>query len=105
MIILAAALTAAINIEIDVARLLRPARQAEAKVTCGIKTVGYRFRGTPGQTFRYAGDTYEIPQEGWVELIAHPRRNTYAIAGKSLPLDVWPRDQFGFREVPMPAAE
>jgi hypothetical protein len=36
-------------------------------------------------------------------LIADRRRTTYAIDGKSLPLDVWPRDPFGFRDVPLPS--
>jgi hypothetical protein len=100
MLILAAVLTASINL--DLTSLIRHARK-EPVVTCGIVTVGYRFRGKPGQEFRYAGDTYEIPEEGWVELIADRRRTTYAIRGRSLPLDVWPRDPFGFRDVPLPS--
>lgn len=103
MILLAVALTASINVDIDLTALIRRGQQNAPKATCNISTVGYRFRGTPGQQFRYAGDTYEIPAEGWVELIADARRTTYAISGQSLPLDVWPRDQFGFREVPLPA--
>lgn len=102
MILLAVALTASLNVDIDLTALIRRGQQSEPKATCNISTVGYRFRGTPGQSFRYAGDTYEIPAEGWVELIADARRTTYAIDGQSLPLDVWPRDQFGFREVPLP---
>jgi hypothetical protein len=102
MLILAAVLTASINL--DLTMLIRRARQ-EPVVTCGIVTVGYRFRGKPGQEFRYAGDTYEIPEEGWVELIADRRRTTYAIRGRSLPLDVWPRDPFGFRDIPLPSPD
>jgi hypothetical protein len=102
MILLAAVLTASLNVDIDLTALLRRGQQNEPKATCNISTVGYRFRGTPGQQFRYAGDSYEIPAEGWVELIADARRTTYSIEGRSLPLDVWPRDQFGFREVPLP---
>ena len=75
------------------------------QATCGITTVGYRFRGTPGQEFRYAGDTYSIPAEGTIELIADRRKTSYLIAGRTLPLDVWPRDQFGFREVPLPSTD
>lgn len=104
MIVLAAALTLSINVELDLTALVRRARPKDAPaVTCGIKTVGYRFVGKPGQQFRYAGENWTIPGEGWIELIADRRRNTYAIAGKTLPLDVWALDQFGFREVPMPA--
>jgi hypothetical protein len=102
MILLAAALTAAIQIDLDVTSLIRRAEKTETTVTCNIKTVGYRFRGLPGQTFRYAGDTYEIPAEGWVELLADRDKTNYTIADRTLPLEVWPRDQFGFREIPLP---
>lgn len=104
MLLLAAALTASVHIEIDLGTLLKRANSVQSPaVTCNISTVGYRFVGRPGQEFRYAGDTYVVPDEGSIELIAHPRRATYAINGRSLPLDVWPRDQFGFREVPLPS--
>lgn len=107
MLLLAAAvLTTSINVEIDLGALLGRARKVqEPAVTCNIATVGYRFVGKPGQQFRYAGDTYVVPEEGSIELIAHPRRTTYAINGRSLPLEVWPRDQFGFREVPLPSSD
>ena len=107
MLLLAAAvLTTSINVEIDLGLLLGRARQVqEPSVTCNISTVGYRFVGRPGQRFRYAGETWTVPSEGSIELIAHPRRTSYAIHGKSLPLEVWPRDQFGFREVPLPSPE
>ena len=99
----AAVLTASMSIDIDLTALLRRGQSQTPQATCGITTVGYRFRGKPGQEFRYAGDSYEIPQEGWVELIADRRRTTYAIHGRSLPLDVWPRDPFGFRDIPLPS--
>lgn len=105
-ILLAAVLTASINVEIDLGALVRRARTVETPTaTCGISTVGYRFVGKPGQEFRYAGDTYVVPAEGSIELIAHPRRQSYAVSGRSLPLEVWPRDQFGFREVPLPTPD
>jgi hypothetical protein len=103
MLIAAMVLTASMNIDLDLTSLIKKSRVKEPTVTCGIVTVGYRFHGKPGQEFRYAGDTYQIPEEGWVELIADRRRTTYAIGGKSLPLDVWPKDPFGFRDVPMPS--
>ena len=103
LILAAAALTASMNIDLNLGALIQRSRLKEPTVTCGIVTVGYRFRGKPGQEFRYAGDTYEIPKEGWVELIADRRRTSYAIHGRSLPLDVWPRDPFGFREIPLPS--
>ena len=103
MLILAVALTASINIELDLGALLHRTAQKMPEVTCGISTVGYRFVGQAGQEFRYAGDTYQVPAEGWVELIAERRRTTYSYDGRSLPLDVWPKNQFGFREVPLPS--
>lgn len=105
MVLLAAVLSASINVEIDLRALIGRANKAQSNpaVTCGISTVGYRFTGKPGQEFRYAGESWVVPIEGSIELIAHPRRNTYAINGRSLPLDVWPRDQFGFRDVPLPS--
>jgi hypothetical protein len=103
MLVLAAVLTASISVDVNLVALIRRTQLKEPAVTCGIVTVGYRFRGKPGQEFRYAGDKYEIPQEGWVELIADRRRTTYAIQGRSLPLDVWPRDPFGFRDIPLPS--
>lgn len=102
-LVLAAVLTASMNIDLDLGALIRRTQVKEPTVTCGIVTVGYRFRGQAGQSFRYAGDSYEIPEEGWVELIADRRRTTYAINGHSLPLDVWPRDPFGFRDIPLPS--
>ena len=104
MILLAAALTAAIQIDLDLTSLVRTAAKTESAVTCNIKTVGYRFRGTPGQSFRYACETFDIPAAGSIELLADQDKTTYSISDRSLPLDVWPRDPFGFREVPLPTA-
>jgi hypothetical protein len=105
MILLAAVLTASINIELDLGALIHRSNSGDPKVTCGISTVGYHFTGKPGQEFRYAGDTYQVPAEGWVELIADKRRTSYSYDGKSLPLEVWPKNQFGFREVPLPSPQ
>ena len=103
MLLLAAVLTASINIDIDLTSLIHRARQAEPKVTCGINTVGYRFRGAPGQQFEYAGDRYEIPAEGWVELIADRGRTTYQFNNQKLSLGGSERDPFGFRDVTLPS--
>ena len=106
MLLLATILTASINVELNLGGLFRKAESVQSStVTCNISTVGYRFVGKAGQEFRYAGDTYVMPAEGTIELIAAPRRATYAINGRTLPLDVWPRDQFGFREVPLPTLD
>jgi len=72
-------------------------------VTCQISTVSYRFVGDAGTAFRYDGRTWSVPKSGWIELIASKRTTEYQVDGRSLPLDVWPRDQFGTRTVPLPA--
>ncbi|HEX8618360.1 MAG TPA: hypothetical protein VF911_12300 [Thermoanaerobaculia bacterium] len=105
MLLLAAVLTASINIDIDLTSLIRRANQAQPKATCNISTVGYRFRGTPGQEFRYAGDTYQIPAEGWVELIADKNRTSFAMSGTTFPIVETPRDPFGFRDVTLPTSD
>jgi hypothetical protein len=101
MLLAVAVLTASISVDIDLSGLIRRASQAP-KATCNISTVGYRFRGKPGQEFRYAGDTYRIPAEGWVELIADRRRTTFAVGAQTFPIVETPRDPFGFRDVTLP---
>jgi len=103
--ILAVALTAAISLEIDLGALISAHRVKSPTVTCGIRTVGYRFAGKPGQTFRYAGDSYTIPGEGWVELIADRRNTTYRIDNHSVSLEKAPLNQFGFGEVELPNSQ
>ena len=107
MLILAAILTASINVDVDLSALFRRStpRLEVSGLTCGISTVGYRFSGKPGQRFRYAGDEYEVPAEGYVELIADPKKSIYRAEGKTLPLNVWPLDQFGFRRVSLPGSQ
>jgi hypothetical protein len=103
MIIAAVTLTAAITI--DLGGLFNAHRLRDTQATCGIRTVGYRFSGKPGQQFRYAGDTYTIPEEGWVELIADRRKTTYRVNNTSLPLGGAPLNQFGFGEVALPSPQ
>lgn len=107
MLIAAAALTLSVHLEIDFTSLMKRARTAEVRgLTCNIKTVGYRFVGVAGQTFRYEGDEYVVPAGGTIELIASRRKTAeYEANGRVLPLDVWPLDQFGFRTVPLPKSE
>ncbi|HEX9984013.1 MAG TPA: hypothetical protein VGF69_12165 [Thermoanaerobaculia bacterium] len=82
-----------------------PKHAVAPQVTCGIKTVSYRFVGTPGAEFRYDGRTYRVPIGGSIELLADKKETTYmTTAGKSLPLDVWAADEFGTRTVPLPTA-
>lgn len=98
-------LAAALSIQIDVASLFkRNATPPEPpRAVCNIKTVSYRFVGTPGTAFKYDGETYRVPANGSIELIAGRREAEYEIGGKRLPLDVWPIDAFGSRTVPLSA--
>ena len=72
--------------------------------TCHITTVSYKFVGTPGSSFSYAGSTYTVPATGSIELIAASKNPVYTVADKQLPLDVWPADDFGTRTVPLPGS-
>jgi hypothetical protein len=106
MIILAAALTLGINLEIDLTSLINRHDRRAPVATCGIKVVGYHFAGTPGQEVRYAGETFTIPHEGFLEVISLPRVTTYVADGRTLPLEdgVSPLDGFSFRWITLPAA-
>ena len=106
MIIAAAALTLGISLEIDLTALIRRQERRAPEVTCGIKVVGYHFAGKPGQQLRYAGETFTIPQEGFIEVISLPRVTTYVADGRTLPLEdgVSPLDGFSFRWITLPAS-
>ncbi len=95
------ALVLALSLSFDFGRR---APQPAPAVTCGIKTVSYKFTGTPGTEFRYAGTAYRVPASGSIELIAS-KNNEYQIGGKSLPLDVWPINDFGIRTVTLPQTQ
>ena len=88
---------------ITLAALLHHAPAAPT-VTCHTGTVSYRFVGTPGATFTYAGARYSVPPSGSIEFLSEDK--VYLAAnGRTLPLDVWPIDAFGTRTVPVqPAA-
>ena len=84
---------------ITLAALLHHAPAAPT-VTCHTGTVSYRFVGTPGATFTYAGARYSVPPSGSIELLSEDK--VYLAAnGRTLPLDVWPIDAFGTRTVPV----
>jgi len=71
-------------------------------VVCHTGTVSYKFVGTPGATFTYAGAKYSLPRSGWIELLSERDDKGYLAAnGRTLPLDVWPIDAFGTRTVPL----
>lgn len=89
---------------ISLAALLSRRPVAEPVVTCHRGTVSYRFGGTPGTTFRYMGGTYSVPRSGSIELIGHGGDRAYQIGDRSLPLELWPADEFGTRTVPLPDA-
>ena len=105
MLLLAAALT----LNLDLGAMMHkdtalPTVTAKSgpKVECGIKTVSYRFQGEPGTEFRYDGETFRVPEGGEIELLAAKKATDYVIGGKTLPLDVFPADEFGARTIPMP---
>jgi hypothetical protein len=88
MILAAAALTLGISLEIDLTGLIKMNRRSgsQPNVTCGIKVVGYHFTGDQGQKFTYAGQTFTIPSDGFIEVISLPRVNTYVAEGRTLRL-------------------
>ena len=104
--ILAAVLTLSISSQVDLNALQsRADRSAPTQpgVTCGIKVVGYRITGKPGQEFRYGRWSLTIPPEGYVELIAFPHIKKYSFAGREHTLEEGPLDGFSFRWIALPA--
>lgn len=79
---------------------------AQYEATCGIKVVGYHIAGRPGQKFAYAGETFTIPAEGFIEVIALPRVKHYAFEGRKLALadGAGALDPFSFRWITLPAS-
>jgi hypothetical protein len=100
---------AALSFKLDLGALLHRNAPAQVgingpRVECNIKTVSYRFVGDPGTEFRYDGETFKVPAGGEIELLASKRATDYLVGGKTLPLDVFPADEFGARTIPMPRA-
>jgi hypothetical protein len=95
---------AAMTIKIDLIGLIQkryhPAPQVKS-LTCHIDTVSYRFVGEPGTEFHYDGDSYRVPQNGSIELVS-TRAQNYEVNGRTLPLNLWPKDNFGMRTIPLP---
>lgn len=102
--LLSIVMAAALNIKIDLVGLIQqryhPAPQVKS-LTCHIDTVSYRFVGDPGTEFRYDGDTYRVPPTGSIELVS-TRAQNYEVNGRALPLNLWPKDNFGMRTIPLP---
>ena len=106
MLLAAAVLT--LSIEIDLTGLLRRYSDPRSPdgIACGIKVVGYHITGRPGQKFGYARETFTIPAEGFVEVIALPRVKHYTFEGRKHPLEdgVSPLGPFSFRWITLPAS-
>ena len=68
---------------------------------CSVRIVGFKFIGVEGQKFELGSESYTIEKSGFVELISEGE-TTFRYGGKVLPLTVWPKNGFGFLEVPLP---
>lgn len=79
-----AVVTLAIAIHIASGHPLEAAGGKPSTSSCNVKVVSYRFVGTPGHAFEYAGRSTTIPAAGWIELLA---RKDVTLAG--------PTDAFG----------
>lgn len=95
-------LAALLSINIDLTAIFDRAPKSAPTPTCHIETVSHKFVGKPGTPFRYQGETFRIPQSGWIELVAQPKATTYEVAGRELPLNVFPKDAFGTETIVIP---
>lgn len=104
MLLAAAVLTLGVNIQVDLAALFRRYEPKVPEATCGIKVVGYHIAGRTGQKFGYAGESFTIPREGFIEVISLPRVKHYTVDGRKLPLEdgISPLDGFSFRWITLP---
>ena len=68
---------------------------------CSVRIVGFKFIGVEGQMFELGSVTYTVGKNGFVELISDGE-TTYRYEDKTLPLTVWPANEFGMLEVPLP---
>lgn len=99
MFIVAAAVAASLNVATLVHRAAAP---IAGEQHCHIRVVSHKFVGTPGTAFTYDGETFVIPPAGSIELIASKRAVSYELYGRSLPLNVFPLDDFGTETVRVP---
>lgn len=72
--------------------------------TCHIRVVSHKFIGAPSTPFTYAGEQFMIPNTGWIELISEKGADSYVFNGRTLPLNVFPLDQFGAETIHIPRA-
>jgi hypothetical protein len=100
--VLSAFIAWAIAINIDLTPLFGKAGNLAApRVTCGIRTTFIVFKGSPGQSFKYAGDTYTFDESGVIELIADEKATSFTVNGRKFEI-AGPRDQFGAVHVDLP---
>jgi hypothetical protein len=97
-------LIAALSLQLNLGTVAQHGKTRAPRPTCHIETVAYRFVGAAGSRFVYDGETFVMPAKGSIELIADKRATEYRVADRSLPLNVWPRDEFGIRTVSLPSA-
>jgi hypothetical protein len=106
MLVASVVLALGISVDVDLRALINLVRREgdQPRVTCRINVVGYHFAGRPGQQFEYAGETFTIPGERFVEVIALPHVTHYAVAGRRLPLNdgFGALDPFSFRWITLP---
>jgi hypothetical protein len=91
-----------VQFEVDLGPLVNHFRQSRPADTCGVRFIGYRFIGQPHQPFEYMGETYEIGDYGYVELIAGYGRQSmqYKVDGVVVQIQHEPADVFlGFVDV------
>ena len=99
------ALLLGIEVSLDLHPALRRAPRPRPAATCAIRVVAIRFHGEPGQRFVYAGETFEVPRDRSIELIAERRATTYRIGGRTLPIDTSAVDGFSIAQVVLPKSE
>jgi UDP-N-acetylglucosamine enolpyruvyl transferase len=94
-----------IQLQVDLGPLVNRVLPAHSRESCGGRFIGYRFVGQPHQAFEYMGETYEIGDYGYVELIADngPRGMKYKVDGEVVPLRRAPIGPFGLVEVKLRA--
>ncbi len=64
------------------------------------ESISYEYRGTPGTEFNYDGENFRVPDSGVIELVSSKAKD-YVINGRTLPLNLWPKDSFGTRTIPL----
>lgn len=96
-------LIAALTVSLNIGKVLQKnVPVVEPKPTCHVRVVSHKFVGQPTSVFTFAGEQYEIPATGWIELISEKHVDTYEYNGRTLPLKVFPLDAFGTETIHLP---